>query len=250
MIIESIILGIVQGLTEFLPISSSGHLAILENIFGIEEPVTMATFLHFGTFLATLVFFIKPIGRIFKGIFLGERDSIRYLLYIFVGSIPIVIFALLFKTYIENAFGNTTLIALFLGITGTVVIMTGMVKKFNGSITLVSALIIGLCQMFATFPGISRSGMTISAGLFSRVGPKKAFTFSFLLSLPAVLGANIYEFSRISKFENVPGLITGMVLSFISGFIALIILRRTIRKGFHLFGIYCLIISVLLLLIG
>jgi undecaprenyl-diphosphatase len=249
MILHVIILGIVQGLTEFLPISSSGHLAILEGFFGITEPVALAAFLHLGTVLATIVFFLKPIGTIIKGLFHGHRSSIRYVVNIVIGSLPIVIFALIFKSWIEASFTDVRLITFLLGVTGGVLIVTGIIKKRQGTVGYVQALIIGIGQLFAVLPGLSRSGLTISAGLFSGVSPDESFTFSFLLSLPAVLGANLMELTNISKINNIPAVIIGLVCSFIFGLIALRILRNTVRTKLHLFGIYCLGISVLMLLL-
>jgi undecaprenyl-diphosphatase len=249
MIGKAIILGIVQGLTEFLPVSSSGHLAVLERYFGINEPVMLAVFLHFGTFLSTIVFFFKPIARLCKGIFTGDRRSIEYIVYIVIGSIPIVIFALLFKRFIENTFSDPLLIALFLGFTGVVVILTRLVKHGAKRISPIPALLIGLAQMLAVFPGISRSGMTISAGLFKHIDPKEAFIFSFLLSLPAILGANILQAIALPRIEHIPSIIVGMIVSFAFGLLALKILKNIVHRWFHLFGVYCLIISAILLIV-
>jgi undecaprenyl-diphosphatase len=249
MILKAIILGIVQGFTEFLPISSSGHCALLEQYFGITEPVVLTTFLHFGTFLATLVYFLKPISRIANGLVHGDRASWAYALYIFIGTIPIVVFAVLFRTYIEAAFTKPLIIALFLGITGVVVLLTYTVRKGDNKVTFFSALIIGIGQMFATFPGISRSGMTISAGIFAKVKTDNAFTFSFLLSLPAVFGANLLELFSLPAIKDLGSIVIGVTCSFLCGLVALTILRKMIATRFHLFGIYCLVISVILLLV-
>ncbi len=249
MILKAIILGIVQGLTEFLPISSSGHLAVLEKYFGMSEPVVFATFLHFGTFCATVVFFFKPLVNGIKGVFNGNKQSIRYAAYVIVGTIPIVLFVLFLRTHIEESFKDVRLIALFLGITGAIVLTTSIIKKGNGTIAFLSALVIGIAQMFATFPGISRSGLTISAGIFAKVEPRKAFTFSFLLSLPAILGANIHQLSFLPRIYDLPVIIIGTVCSFVSGLVALIILKKLVQQWFYLFGIYCLIVSVGILLL-
>ncbi len=248
MIVKSIILGIVQGLTEFLPISSSGHLAILEAYFGIDEPVVLATFLHFGTFVATVVFFLNPILKIVKGVIGRERDSINYVTYILLGTIPIALFTLLLRDQIEQSFNDIRLVGLLLGITGVVLLLTNIIKKNNRKVTLLTAILIGISQMFATFPGISRSGTTISTGLFAKVGPKDAFNFSFLLSLPAVLGANLLELGTLSHNIDYVALSIGMLCSFVSGLIALRILRKLVHKRFHLFGIYCLALSIIILL--
>lgn len=248
MIVKAIILGILQGLTEFLPISSSGHLAILERYFGINEPVTLAVFLHLGTFLATLVYFFGPLKDLVSGVARGDRQSVRYLINICAGSVPIVLFALLFKTYIERSFGDLALVALLLGITGAIIILTRVVARGTGKVTLTSAVLIGVGQMFAVFPGISRSGMTIASGLFLKVHPERAFTFSFLLSLPAIAGAFVLEALSMPSPRSMLPLCAGMIFSFLSGLVALKILRLVVARNFHLFGIYCLVISLILFL--
>jgi len=248
MIFEVIILGILQGLTEFLPISSSGHLAILEYYFNISEPVTLAVFLHFGTLLATIVYFFRPLRDLFRGVFVGDRPSRWYVGNICIGTIPVVVFAFFFKTTIKQSFTDLTLVALLLGITGAILILTGAVRKGDKKVTWLSAVLIGVSQMFAVFPGISRSGMTIATGLFLKVQPRRAFTFSFLLSLPAIAGAFILEAVSMPVPENIPGLIIGMIFSFLSGLLALRILRLVVERYFHLFGIYCLVISLLVFL--
>lgn len=245
--IKVIILGIIQGLTEFLPISSSGHLAVMEKFLGIKEPVAFAAFLHFGTLLATIVFFIKPILIILKGLFKGESRYIKYLAYIVIGNIPIVIFALVFKSLIEQSFKDMKFIAISLGITGAILLLTAVIRKGEKKVNLLEALLIGIGQMFAVFPGLSRSGLTISAGLFTKVEPQEAFQFSFLLSLPAVLGANLLELNEITNFGDSKSLLLGMCFSFIAGLVALRLLRDLVQRKFYLFGFYCLLVSLIFL---
>jgi undecaprenyl-diphosphatase len=247
--IETIILGIVQGLTEFLPISSSGHLAILERLFGISEPVSLAVFLHFGTLIAVVVFFFRPIAGLAKGVLQGNRESIMYCINIALATIPIIIAGLLFESWVGRAFTNMMIVSILLGITGTVVLMTGIVQRKQKKINLLTAFLIGIGQMFAILPGISRSGMTISVGLFSGIEPKRAFEFSFLLSIPAVLGANVYELTKVSGIGNVTELVVGLIASFLTGLLALKILRSMVYRHFFLFGPYCLIISIILLFV-
>jgi undecaprenyl-diphosphatase len=246
--IETVILGIVQGLTEFLPVSSSGHLAVLENMLGIAEPMTLAVFLHFGTFLAVIAFFFRPLRDLFRGIFTGDRQSTVYLGKILIGTIPIVVAGIIFRSLVAQAFNSMNIVAILLGLTGAVVLLTGVVPKRKKQVTLASAVLIGIAQVLAILPGISRSGMTISAGLFNGTDPEHAFRFSFLLSIPAVLGANLLELQNLSGITNFPVLIVGMLCSFVSGLIALAVLRRAVYRKFHFFGIYCLIISVILLI--
>jgi undecaprenyl-diphosphatase len=246
---KAIILGFVQGLTEFLPVSSSGHVAILEKLFGITEPVTLAVFLHFGTLVSIIVFFFGPIKDLVHGLFRGERDSLSYFGKIMVGTIPVVIGGALIRTWISSVFDNILLVAALLGITGVVVLLTGVVSKKQKPVDLLSAIVIGIGQMVAILPGISRSGMTISAGMYSGIDPEQAFRFSFLLSIPAILGANVLELRHVANVTDISVLITGMVCSFVSGLLALAVLRRIVYRRFHFFGVYCLIISVVLLFV-
>jgi undecaprenyl-diphosphatase len=247
--IETIVLGIVQGLTEFLPISSSGHLAILERMFGISEPVSLAVFLHFGTLIAVVVFFFRPIVHLLKGILEGSRESIIYCIKILLGTIPIIIAGLLLESWVGHAFTNMLIVSILLGITGAVVLVTGMFARRQKKINLLTAILVGVGQMFAILPGISRSGMTISVGLFAGIEPKRAFEFSFLLSIPAVLGANVYELTKVSSLGNAGELIVGLVFSFLTGLLALKILRSLVYRHFYLFGPYCLVISIIMLLV-
>jgi len=247
--IKTAILGIVQGLTEFLPISSSGHLAILENLFNINEPMTLAVFLHFGTLLAVIVFFSRPITDILKGIIKGNRESISYVLMIILGTIPIVVAGIFLRSWVMHVFSDMRVVSLLLGLTGMIVLVTGLAKPQPRFLTIPTAALIGLAQMFSLLPGISRSGMTISAGLFSGVVPERAFRFSFLLSIPAVLGANIYELKNVSTIGSIPEMLVGMLFSFMTGILALRILRSMVHKRFYIFGIYCLIISVIMLVV-
>lgn len=247
--IEAIILGVVQGLTEFLPVSSSGHLALIENLFGIAEPMTLAVFLHFGTLIAVIVYFFEPIKELARGIFAADRATLAYCGKIALCTVPIAFAGLFLRSLVDEAFGNTTLVAILLGVTGAVVLLTGLAARKERHVTWRSSVAIGIAQAFAILPGISRSGMTISAGLYSGVDPERAFRFSFLLSIPAVLGANLLELRHVASITNLPALIAGTVFSFASGLLALAVLRRAVYRKFHLFGVYCLILSAVLLIL-
>jgi len=246
--IKILLLGIVQGFTEFLPVSSSGHLAILEKLFHVPEPVAVAAFLHFGTFLATFVFFWKSIIMVIRGLFRGEKEAFRYLAFIALGNVPVAIFALFFKKAIEQSFGDIRLIGLFLGLTGLALLVTALFKKGKEKINLPRAIAVGFAQMLAIFPGISRSGATIATGLVIKTDPEGAFRFSFLLSLPAIFGANLIELKDLSSFGDWGFLLVGFGLSFVTGLAALYMLRRLVREHFHYFGIYCLVVSLLIVL--
>jgi len=246
--IKTLILGLVQGFTEFLPVSSSGHLAFLEKAFKIPEPVAVAAFLHFGTLFATVIFFWKPIVAIVRGLFRGEKEALRYVLCIVLGSIPAGVFALLFREMIERSFADIRLIGLFLGLTGLALIMTAIFKKGKEKMNFVRAVAVGFAQMLAVFPGISRSGATIATGLITRTEPDAAFRFSFLLSLPAIAAANLLELKGLGSFGNWGQLLAGFAVSCVTGLAALYLMRRLVREHFHYFGIYCLLISLLIVL--
>uniref|UniRef100_A0A7V0Z7S9 Undecaprenyl-diphosphatase n=1 Tax=candidate division WOR-3 bacterium TaxID=2052148 RepID=A0A7V0Z7S9_UNCW3 len=248
--IKIIFLGIVQGLTEFLPISSSGHLAILENFLKIQEPVGVTVFLHLGTFIATIVYFRKDIYEIIVGLIKKESSAIRYVINIIIGNIPIVVFAIFFKDFIENTFTELRLIIIFLGITGVVLLLTTIVPRGEKQISITRAMVVGIGQMFAVFPGLSRSGLTISSGIYTKIDRTEAFRFSFLLSLPAIFGANLLEIKEVTGLPDPLEIIIGLIISFISGLIALRLLRSLVQKWFYLFGFYCLIISLIFLILG
>jgi undecaprenyl-diphosphatase len=246
--IEHILLGAIQGLTELLPISSSGHLAVVEKILHISEPVATSAFLHFGTLIATVVFFRRRLAEIIGGMCRGERPAWSYAGLIVIGNIPIGLFALFFKTVIEQSFTDLRLIGLFLGLTGVILIGSGFFPRGTGKMDIRRAVLVGLAQMCAVFPGLSRSGFTIASALYARTDPGAAFEFSFLMSLPAILAANLLEIKGLGQAADMSALLVGMAVSFIFGLAALYLLRRLVRKGFHWFGIYCLAASLAIIL--
>lgn len=246
--IEHLLLGAVQGLTELLPISSSGHLAIIEKLLHVAEPVATSAFLHFGTLLATVVFFRRRLAAIIRGLVRAEQPAWSYAGLIIIGNIPIGLFALFFKNVIERSFTDLRLIGLFLGLTGVVLIGAGFFPRGEGKMNLRRAVLVGLAQMLAVFPGLSRSGLTIASALYARTDPDTAFEFSFIMSLPAILAANLLELKDLSRIPDIPALTAGLAVSFIFGLGALYFLRRMVRKGFHWFGLYCLAISLAMIL--
>lgn len=235
-------LGIVQGVTEFLPVSSSGHLVILQSLIpDFSQPgILFDVFLHFGTILAVLVFFYKKILKLNPG-------EIRVLI---IATIPAVIVGYLLKDTIDVIFKNTKLVGLSLIITGFMNFKTDMNKEITDIIDDKKSLLIGLFQAFAILPGISRSGSTIFAGTLLGVKKEKAAEFSFLLSVPAVMGANLLE---IIKNRN--GLfmsweyIVGILCSFVVGILCINILLKTlVAKKLKYLGVYCILLGVITLL--
>ncbi len=266
---DAIILGIVQGLTEFLPVSSSGHLVLGKALLGIpEQGIAFEVFVHFGTLLAVVTIFRRDIinlARAFFSLFSRETYSkgfsakysndanLRLLVYIFLATIPAVIVGLLFEDYIETAFSSPHLVGVTLIITAIILSATFFSPKSEKPMGLVNTFVMGVAQSFAILPGISRSGSTISFGLFQKMSGNDAARFSFLLAVPAILGAVVLKTSELIKTgiseEFFLVLLVGTIASYISGYIAIETLLSIVRRGkLYLFAPYCLILGILALL--
>ena len=249
-----IILALVQGLTEFLPISSSGHLALVNHFFSpTADGFFLAVFLHGGTLLSTLVFFQKDIFKLVRGLFKPETDgaSRYYLSAIAIGTLPVIFFGLFLEKWAEKTFVSLPLLTITFLFTGLILALASLKKSESlSALNLPRAFGIGLAQLVAILPGISRSGTTISAGLMSGLSRPEAFRFSFLLSLPAVLAAFIIELYRGMKLGvAVPGAIlaAGFCISFFSGLLALFSLRRIVISGRLIwFSFYLLALGIIL----
>lgn len=236
---RQLILGIVQGLTEFLPISSSGHLVILKHWLNFHgEGVIMEVTLHFSTLLAIIIFFRKKIlDYVTK-----EKISI-----VIVGTIPIALIGIFFKNEIEILFNNYLLVTVTLSITGIMLFLSRNSKENKEELDLKTAFIIGMAQAFALTPGISRSGFTVATALLLGVTRKKAFEFSFILAIPALLGAFIINIPDIleTNYIEVLHLIPGTLAAFLSGLLALwIFYKLIIKKDLYLFSYYLWFVSV------
>ena len=206
-LIEAIFLGILQGATEFLPISSSGHLVLIPAIFGLTQPsLTLIAIAHEGTLLAVLIFFRRELWAIVKAVLNGLRqrnplnsEDARLGWYIAVGSIPTAAAGLLLDDYFEKVFGNATAAAFFLLVTATLLVAAErMLKgdKLLSQMTWLDAMVIGLFQMLALIPGISRSGSTITAGVWRGLDRGTAARYSFLLGVPAIFGAGVVSMAK------------------------------------------------------
>ncbi len=272
-IFEAIFLGIVQGLSEFLPISSTGHLTVagkLLNLISEENPERWTAFIaviQLGTLAAVLIYFWKDLIAIIKS-FLNDNLLQRKKLsdqqafsklgwYIIVGTIPIVIVGLGFKDFIEGAFTkNLYVISYSLIILGLILALAEKYNKFTKElkdINWVSALLIGIAQTMALIPGSSRSGTTITAGLFLGFTRETAARFSFLLSIPSVLGSGILELVEVLDFIDFQGfvvLVVATLTSAVSGYLAIAILLNYLKKNtLYIFVFYRIIIGVVILLL-
>jgi undecaprenyl-diphosphatase len=251
----NIILGIVQGLTEFLPVSSSGHLALLEHLFRLDQSqrLSYSAFLHLGTTFALLYYFRKKIASIITDLFnksekTRQKQSFRLVLMILIGTIPAAIIGIFALDKLEQFFCQPYYTGIFLIITGIILHLTRFAKIQNRALAFKYAVMIGIAQAIALLPGISRSGITISTALFLGLSGEDSFEFSFLLSIPAVLGANILTFKQISINLSPILIIFAILIPFVVGVIGLALLRKfVVNKKLYYFAFYCWLIAILVL---
>lgn len=243
--IKYIILGVVQGLTEFLPVSSSGHLVIMQKILNIQAHlVATSVVLHLGTLLAIIIFFWKDILSLLRNLRLLSQLCI---VVIITGAIGI-----LGKDFFESLFSSAKVVAIAWIFTGLILLATKKFTQLNkDQLQTKDVLILGLAQGLAIIPGISRSGITISTLFFRKVKRQLAFSISFLVSIPIILGAALLESRKIESLAqaDIKNLAAGLIFSFIFGLIALLVLRLMIHKAkFYYFGYYCLLMAIVTLL--
>lgn len=251
--LQALLLGIIQGLTEFLPISSSGHLEISSNLLGIpsEHNLLFVVVVHVATVLSTIIVFRKDIGTLVNDLLKFEwNTSTKYVSMLLVSSIPIVIVGLLFKKEVESFFtGNLFFVGTMLLVTASLLTLTVYVKKSDKKMSFLRAFIIGIAQMFAVLPGISRSGATIATGLLLKLNKEEAARFSFLMVLIPILGAAFLdlvggELTAVGvKLEN---LLIGFVAAFASGLLACSWMLKIVKRGKLIyFAIYCALIGLI-----
>ncbi|MEJ2155720.1 MAG: undecaprenyl-diphosphate phosphatase [Desulfobacteraceae bacterium] len=259
--IEAVVLGIVQGLTEFLPVSSSGHLVLFQHLFGLVEPELLFDIcVHVGTLAAVLVVFYRDILNLLStlvrlpglvrdyggmGALFTDHPEFRLMVMIVLGCVPTALLGGLFAKIAEQLFGTIWLVGISLLITGTFLWFTRSQKHSGHSIRqmrLKDALLIGLVQGLAIIPGISRSGATISAALYLRLDRELAGRFSFLLAIPAILGAMVLGLDSEAFQTTLPAvtILLGSLAAAAVGLIALVVLLRMVKKGqLHRFAPYC-----------
>jgi len=242
---QAVVLGIVQGVAEFLPISSSGHLVILHKLMGFKGPdILFDIFLHLGTLAAVFIVFGKEIAES-----VTTKKRIGFL--ILLGSAVTFVFVLLFVKNIEAAFINVKMIGIMFLVTGVWLIAGNLIRLGTEGMTVFKACLIGLAQGIGVLPGISRSGATISTGLFLGLDGQSAAKFSFLLSIPAILGAFFFKIKETGF--NLTGIninyFIGFFVSCIIGVVSLQLLLKTLyRNKFHWFGVYCIIVGMIVII--
>lgn len=258
--IQALILGLVQGLTEYLPVSSSGHLTILSTFFGMDgaDNLTFTVVVHVATVLSTLVILWREIDWILKGLFKFQMNAeTKYALNILVSMIPVGIVGLFFKDKVEEAFGSGLLIV------GVMLLVTAVLLTFSyyakprqkEHISLWDAFVIGVAQACAVLPGLSRSGSTIATGLMLGDKKDKLAQFSFLMVIPPILGEALLDILKAVKGEEVVSdaigtipLCVGFLAAFLSGCFACKLMINLVKKGKLIyFGYYCAVVGLAIL---
>lgn len=262
---QAIILGLVQGFTEFLPISSSGHLVLGQHVLGLDaiaaDDVTFEVFTHFGTALSILTVYRKDVLQLIRSglraiaspgtlaTSYANEAPVRTLAYILITLIPTGIVYILFKDDLEAAFGNPRLVSGMLIVTGVLLLLTLFRGRTTGDLSPVKAFVVGIAQSLAMIPGISRSGSTICTAIYQNVNQEQAANFSFLMVLPVIIGAAILKFGEAfgpdATGDMLP-VILGTIVAYVSGIFAIKIVIAFIRKGnLSWFAYYCFVVGAL-----
>jgi undecaprenyl-diphosphatase len=258
-VFQAVLLGLVQGLTEFLPISSTGHLVLVQKILGFTQPpVVFDVLVHVATLVAVVTFFRRQLGEIinqtFQAFKSGRLDRVPAILpLIIIGTIPAIIFGLFLNRYIEWLFDSLWLVGVTWLINAGMLFLTKYLptgKKNLSQITPGDATLIGVFQALAILPSISRSGATVVMALGRKLSRETAFTFSFLLSIPAIMGAAVLHLKDLGSAVDGEAsvYVIGFVAAAVSGYVALRIFKRAVTEGkLGFFGAYCLVVGLLAL---
>ena len=254
-VFESIVLGVIQGLTEFLPVSSSGHLELAKAILGDtsvpEESLTFTVVLHFATALSTLVIFRNEVLEIVKGLFLFKwNDEFKFSLKIIISMIPAVIVGLLFEEELESFFGGKILlVGVMLLVTAVLLLLADKAKNTNKEVSFSNSLIIGVSQAIAMLPGISRSGATISTSVLLGIDRTRAARFSFLMVVPLIfgkIGKDVLSGDLQYQSSEMMSISVGFIAAFVSGLLACKWMIALVKKSkLTYFSIYCALVGVI-----
>lgn len=257
--IEALILGLVQGLTEFLPVSSSGHLEIGKYLLNIDvhESLAFSIAVHGATVLSTIIIFWKEIVVLFKSFFSFKKSKeTDFVLKIMVSMIPVGVVGVFFSAQVESLFnGNIKMVGVMLLVTASLLAVTKLAPVRNKTISYFDAFVIGIAQAFAVIPGVSRSGTTIATGLLLGNNRTEVARFSFLMVIIPILAANALEiisgdFSQNSEITLFP-ILVGFVAAFIAGLLACRWMIRIVQRGnLFYFALYCLIIGLIAIIFG
>ena len=255
--LQSALLGLIQGLTEFLPVSSSGHIQLGEALLNVQntDSLSFTIMVHAATMLSTVVVFHKDIAAILLGLVKRESQELRFAGYIVLSLIPAAVVFVFFNEQLESFFGeDLTLVGICLLITALLLFLTTLAPAGDKPLSYGRAFLIGTAQAIAMLPGISRSGSTISTALYLGIDKTKATQFSFLMVIPLILGGTLLDIMKIADQPagttlEFPIMAVGFLAAFIAGLIACRAMISIVRKGkLWYFAIYCAVVGVLALL--
>lgn len=256
-IFEAVLLGLIQGLTEFLPVSSSGHLVIFQDLLGMNEPgITLEIILHFGTLLSVIWVFRKDFFALLS--FGSDKRQSHFLFMLLIGAAVTAVIGLLFRGYVDYLFKSTLIVGFMLIITGVILKLITMIKigdKIIAGMKIRDAVLVGLLQGLAIMPGISRSGSTILASLWCGLDRNSAVKYSFMLSAPVILGATILETAELFRAGIEMNMLiyytAGGLAAFVSGVFAINTFIRLLAKSkFHYFSYYCWAVGSLVIIVS
>jgi len=257
-VLKAVVLGMVQGLTEFLPVSSSGHLVIGSQILGFHEPgIVFEVCLHLGTLVSVILVFHRELRQMVRAFFVAPAERradpelalyFRWGINVIVATLPAVVVGLLLNDSIDRIFDSVLTTYLMLTVTGVLMLLTPLLKERTTEITWPDALAIGIAQAMAIMPGLSRSGSTIFTGMLLGINRETAARFSFIMSIPAILGAAVLKLGDLFAAPHANGelaaLAAGTLASLVTGYGAIVLLLSIARRGkLYWFGYYCLAVA-------
>lgn len=252
---DVIVLAILQGVAEFLPISSSGHLVIAQSILDINSPgMRLEIVLHVGTLFSIFFYYRKTFWNLIRGVFQKDKKSLFFVGYIILSAIPAAVFYFLFKDKIDGIYENVHAVGYLLLFTGLVLTILRWIKKGEKPLNASRSILVGIAQAIAILPGVSRSGMTISSARMLGVQSEKAAEFSFIMSTPLLIGGALLDMLGVlgrSGEGSIDGWLLGIgaLVSAVVGYLSIALLVKTLKGGhFWLFGIYCFIAGILTIL--
>jgi len=244
---EAILLSFVQGITEWFPISSSGHLALVHQFLGFQN-LAFDVYLHFASVLAVIILYGKDIAKLT----FPTRTNRRYILKLFIAILPVAIVGFIYKDHVKYAFSNSLFIGIFFIIFGFFIYATKFAKEQKQKPSFMDAAIIGFAQTLALFPGISRAGMTMGSALMTGVKKEEAVKFSFILAVPIILGATLLEAKEIA-LANIPAttLLTAFTITLLTSLLTIKFLIKIVQtEKFYLFGFYNIILGIIVVLVS
>jgi len=247
--LQSIVLGLIQGLTEWLPISSSGHLVLAQRLMNLTVPVGVDVMLHLGTLLSVVIFFWRDIKEILVSVFNRDMrdENFKLFTYVLIGSVPTAVIGFFLMKFFESLFLDVRAVGVGFLVTGLLLLLSRF-RNGNKKLGWKSSLLIGTVQGVSIAPGISRSGSTISTGLFSGVKKEDVFKYSFLLSIPAIIGATIMEYGSVNMNDLCTCSAAGLVVAAFVGYFAIKAVKKIlISDKFYWFAAYCFVLGAVVL---